>query len=134
MAAHHLPRVYGVYDAALDSAFPAWALLLVPFKTLSWTFPSLDAEAAKSKLEVRQVDFNSLSAADIKPSDKVDAAFWCMGTTRKDAGSADTFRKVDLEYVIKSAEVSKAADVSYMDLLTSQGANKNSWFVYPQTK
>ncbi|KAG2793964.1 hypothetical protein PC129_g22656 [Phytophthora cactorum] len=48
-----------------------------------------------------------------------------MGTTRKDAGSADTFRKVDLEYVIKSAEVSKAADVPYMDLLTSQGANKN---------
>ncbi|KAG2885651.1 hypothetical protein PC117_g25542 [Phytophthora cactorum] len=47
-----------------------------------------------------------------------------MGTTRKDAGSADTFRK-DLEYVIKSAEVSKAADVPYMDLLTSQGANKN---------
>ncbi|KAG2775379.1 hypothetical protein Pcac1_g13905 [Phytophthora cactorum] len=92
---------------------------------LSWTFPSLDTEAAKIKLEVRQVDFNSLSAADIKPSDKVDAAFWCMGTTRKDAGSADTFRKVDLEYVIKSAEVSKAADVPYMDLLTSQGANKN---------
>ncbi|KAG2959416.1 hypothetical protein PC118_g23031 [Phytophthora cactorum] len=91
---------------------------------LSWTFPSLDTEAAKIKLEVRQVDFNSLSAADIKPSDKVDAAFWCMGTTRKDAGSADTFRK-DLEYVIKSAEVSKAADVPYMDLLTSQGANKN---------
>ncbi|KAG3125521.1 hypothetical protein C6341_g25753 [Phytophthora cactorum] len=116
---HHLPRVYGVYDAALDRRF-----LRGHYYSLSWTFPSLDTEAAKIKLEVRQVDFNSLSAADIKPSDKVDAAFWCMGTTRKDAGSADTFRK-DLEYVIKSAEVSKAADVPYMDLLTSQGANKN---------
>ncbi|KAF1791871.1 NAD(P)-binding domain [Phytophthora cactorum] len=89
-------------------------------------------ETAKIKLEVRQVDFNSLSAADIKPSDKVDAAFWCMGTTRKDAGSADTFRK-DLEYVIKSAEVSKAADVPYMDLLTSQVEDKVQHMKFQRT-
>lgn len=34
----------------------------------------------------------------------------------------------------KFAELSKAAEVPYMGLLTSQGANKNSWFLYPQTK
>ncbi|OWZ13722.1 Oxidoreductase [Phytophthora megakarya] len=106
----------------------------VPESAWSSTFPSLDASAAKNKLEVRQVDFDSLSEADIKPSDKVDAAFSCLGTTRKDAGSAEAFRKVDLEYVTKFAELSKAAGVSYLGLLTSQGANKDSWFLYPQTK
>ncbi|KAG7391256.1 Oxidoreductase htatip2 [Phytophthora boehmeriae] len=109
----------------------------VPEASWGSTFPSLDTEAAKSKLEVRQVDFNQLSETDIKPADKVDAAFSCLGTTRKDAGSAAAFRKgrrLDLEYVTKFAELSKTAGVGYMGLLTSQGANKDSWFLYPQTK
>ncbi|RAW25552.1 hypothetical protein PC110_g18038 [Phytophthora cactorum] len=54
---------------------------------------SQDAEAVKTKLGVRQVNFNNLSEADIKPSDKVGAAFWCLGTTRKYDGSAEAFRK-----------------------------------------
>jgi hypothetical protein len=41
---------------------------------------------------------------------------------------------VDLDYVYKFAEVCKAKDVPYMGLLTSQGADKSSWFLYPQTK
>ncbi|KAF4317188.1 hypothetical protein BBO99_00008744 [Phytophthora kernoviae] len=106
----------------------------VPETAWGATFPALDTEAAKTKLEVRQVDFNQLSEADIKPADGVNAAFSCLGTTRKDAGSAEAFRKVDLEYVTKFAELSKTAGVGYIGLLTSQGANKDSWFLYPQTK
>ena len=41
---------------------------------------------------------------------------------------------MDLDYVTTFAELSKAAGVSYFGLLTSQGANKDSWFLYPQTK
>jgi oxidoreductase len=63
----------------------------VPESAWSSTFPSLDAEAAKGKLEVRQVDFNSLSEEDV--AGQVDAAFSCLGTTRKNAGSAEAFRK-----------------------------------------
>eukprot|EP00644_Phytophthora_capsici_P008138 jgi/Phyca11/20229/fgenesh1_pg.PHYCAscaffold_60_\ len=106
----------------------------VPESAWGSTFPSLDADAAKNKLEVRKVDFDALSETDIRTADKVDAAFSCLGTTRKDAGSAEAFRKVDLEYVVKFANLSKAAKVPYMGLLTSQGANKDSWFLYPQTK
>ncbi|KAE9096860.1 hypothetical protein PF010_g16176 [Phytophthora fragariae] len=106
----------------------------VPEAAWATTFPSLDAETAKGKLEVRRVDFDSLSEADISAADRVDAAFACLGTTRKDAGSAEAFRKVDLEYVTRFAELSKTAGVPYMGLLTSQGANKDSWFLYPQTK
>ncbi|KAG6950557.1 hypothetical protein JG688_00014105, partial [Phytophthora aleatoria] len=53
-------------------------------------------------------------AGVIKYSDKVDAAFSCLGTTRKDAGSAEAFRKMDLGNVTKFAEVSKAVDVHYI--------------------
>ncbi|KAG2808079.1 hypothetical protein PC111_g16651 [Phytophthora cactorum] len=60
--------------------------------------------------------FRPLSEADLKPSDKVDAAFSCQGTNRK----------VDLEYMTKFTEGSKAAGVLYMDRLRSQGANKDS--------
>ncbi|KAG6945316.1 hypothetical protein JG688_00016608, partial [Phytophthora aleatoria] len=41
------------------------------------------------------VNFNNLSEADIKPSDKVGAAFSCLGTTSKYDGSAEAFRKAD---------------------------------------
>ncbi|CEG49304.1 oxidoreductase htatip2-like protein [Plasmopara halstedii] len=106
----------------------------VPFLEWKSTFPSLDAEAAKSKLEVRKVDFDNLSESDIGIADKIGAAFSCLGTTRKNAGSAEAFRKVDLDYVVKFAELCKAANVPYFGLVTSQGANKDSWFLYPQTK
>lgn len=106
----------------------------VPESSWGSTFPSLNAEAAKSKLEVRKVDFDNLSESDIGTTDKINAAFSCLGTTRKDAGSAEAFRKVDLEYVLKFAKLSRAANVPYIGLLTSQGANKDSWFLYPQTK
>ncbi|RLN88302.1 hypothetical protein BBJ28_00024158 [Nothophytophthora sp. Chile5] len=111
----------------------------VPESSWDTAFPSLNAEAAKTKLEVRQVDFNQLDEEKIKAADGVDAAFSCLGTTRKDAGSAEAFRKgvcvkLDLEYVTRFAELSKAAGVGYFGLLTSQGANKSSWFLYPQTK
>ncbi|KAG2884477.1 hypothetical protein PC114_g20072 [Phytophthora cactorum] len=63
-----------------------------------------------------QAAVTCLSEADLKPSDKVDAAFSCQGTNRK----------VDLEYMTKFTEGSKAAGVLYMDRLRSQGANKDS--------
>ncbi|KAI9916593.1 hypothetical protein PsorP6_018209 [Peronosclerospora sorghi] len=126
----------------------------VPKSAWKSTFPSLDVNTAKRKLEVRRVDFNHLSETDIQSEEKVVAAFSCLGTTRKDAGSAEAFRKgredrgyafvrldniyvvgtVDLEYVLKFAEVCKMASVPYFGLLTSQGADKDSWFLYPQTK
>ncbi|GMF45754.1 unnamed protein product [Phytophthora fragariaefolia] len=65
----------------------------IPESAWGATFPSLDAQAAKGKLEVRHVDFDALSEADVTAADGVDAAFSCLGTTRKDAGSAEAFRK-----------------------------------------
>ncbi|KAF1785817.1 hypothetical protein GQ600_22342 [Phytophthora cactorum] len=46
----------------------------VPESAWVSTFRSLGIEGGTSKLEVRQLEFNSLSEADIKSSDKVDVA------------------------------------------------------------
>lgn len=59
------------------------------------------------------------------------------------AGSADAFRKVDYDYVAKSAELAKKANVPHFSLVTAQGANGNVWasdiklfhgLLYTQTK
>ncbi|KAF1318170.1 Unconventional myosin heavy chain 6, partial [Globisporangium splendens] len=98
----------------------------IPESKWSATFPSLDATLAQGKLEIRQVDFDQLASGQviIQPEEKIDAAFSCLGTTRK----------VDLEYTTQFGELAKAAKVPYFGLLTASNANKNSWFLYPKTK
>jgi len=86
-----------------------------------------------SKLEQIVVDMNNLDAHKEAFANH-DTAFSCLGTTRKDAGSAEAFKKVDLEYVTNFAKLSKDAGIPHFQHVTSQGSNKNSWFLYPQTK
>ena len=44
------------------------------------------------------------------------------------------FRHIDFDYVVKCAEIAKEKGVSHMSYVSSQGANPNSWFLYPKTK
>ncbi|KAL4139900.1 hypothetical protein PRNP1_015329 [Phytophthora ramorum] len=106
----------------------------IPVTSWGAAFPSMDVSAAHGKLEIVPVDFDELHHDWKKVPADVNAAFSCLGTTRKDAGSAEAFRKVDLEYVAKFAELAKDAGVPYFGLLTASNANKDSWFLYPQTK
>lgn len=61
----------------------------------SWgdAFPLIDVAAAQNKLEIVPVEFEELHRDWKKIPIEVDAAFSCLGTTRKDAGSAEAFRK-----------------------------------------
>lgn len=63
-----------------------------------------------------------------------DVAFCLLGTTRKDAGSDEAFRKVDLDYVTHFGRLSREANIPSMHLLTSNMADKNSMFLYIRTK
>ena len=54
-----------------------------------------------------------------------------LGTTRAKSGKAG-FIKVDKDYVLSFAEKSKAAGVKQFHLMSSQGANANSYFLYTQ--
>lgn len=57
----------------------------------------------------------------------VDIAYCCLGTTRAAAGSADAFRKVDVEYVDISASFAKSCGAKVFGLISAQGASKNLW-------
>ena len=64
----------------------------------------------------------------------VDDAFCCLGTTRRDAGSAAAFRRVDLDYVVAFAGRAKRAGASRFMLVSSLGASPGSPFLYPRIK
>ncbi|XP_064391120.1 uncharacterized protein LOC135338955 [Halichondria panicea] len=60
--------------------------------------------------------------------------FNCLGSTRAKAGSADAFRHIDLEIPVQLAKAACEAGVPHCSVVTSQGANPNSWFLYTQVK
>ncbi|KAM6172675.1 oxidoreductase HTATIP2 isoform 2-T2 [Erethizon dorsatum] len=62
-----------------------------------------------------------------------DVGFCCLGTTRAKAG-AEGFVRVDRDYVLKSAELAKTGGCKHFNLLSSQGADKSSKFLYLQVK
>lgn len=81
------------------------------------------------KLEQVAVDFDALP-----PLPKADEAYCCLGTTRAKAGSAEAFRKVDLDAVVAFARAASAAGARHFALVSSSGANARSMFLYPRTK
>jgi len=90
----------------------------------------IPSEHGWDKVEQKIVDFENL---DKSAFENVDSAFCCLGTTRGKAGK-EGFIKVDHDYVLSSAQLLKDAACPDFHLLTSRGSNKDSWFLYPQTK
>lgn len=81
------------------------------------------------KLEQVSVDFDALPALP-----KADEAYCCLGTTRAKAGSAEAFRKVDLDAVVSFARAASTAGAKHFYLVSSNGANAASPLLYPRTK
>jgi oxidoreductase len=118
------------------------------------TFPGIDGTLAAQKLNVVAVDWEKLyqaqqqqqAAAATAPA--VDAtlaaafaghhhAVMAMGTTRRDAGSAEAFFHIDHDYALSFATLVKAASGSTLEhysQISSQGADSSSWFLYMSTK
>lgn len=80
---------------------------------------------------MQRVDFERLE--ELVLSD-VDDAFCCLGTTRRDAGSAAAFRRVDLDYVVAFARLAKRAGAQRLMLVSSLSASAGSPFLYTRTK
>jgi len=84
------------------------------------------------EFEQRIVDYENID--DHKDAFKdLDTGFCCLGTTKGKAG-VQGFIRVDHDYVLMSAEIAKADKCKHFSLVSSQGANKNSTFLYPRTK
>lgn len=64
----------------------------------------------------------------------VDAAFCCLGTTLKTAGSEAAFRQVDHDYVLAFAAAAKAHGAAHFGVVSSLGADANSRILYSRVK
>ncbi len=66
--------------------------------------------------------------------DAIDQVFCALGTTMRQAGSAEAFRRVDFEYPVALARAALACGVRHFLLVTAVGAAPNSRFFYNRVK
>eukprot|EP00049_Salpingoeca_infusionum_P013043 m.243188 g.243188 ORF g.243188 m.243188 type:complete len:261 (+) comp15341_c0_seq1:65-847(+) len=81
--------------------------------------------------QISPVDFEALDAKDFEGHN---AAFCVLGTTRKSAGSAAEFERIDKGFAVNFLNEAKKSGVQHCSLLTSQGASSSSWFLYMRVK
>lgn len=65
---------------------------------------------------------------------RADAAFCCLGTTIKKAGSREAFRAVDLDAVLRFARAAKAGGTERLYVVTAAGADARSLVFYNRVK
>ncbi|RMG29708.1 MAG: NAD-dependent epimerase/dehydratase family protein [Bacteroidetes bacterium] len=84
------------------------------------------------KLKLHLIDFSKLEK--YKNLIRGDHLFCCLGTTMKKAGSRAAFREVDYHYPMLLAEMASQNQVSKYLVVSSVGANPNSFFFYSRVK
>ena len=83
------------------------------------------------KLTETPVDFEHLREGN---HGFVDAAFCCLGTTIKTAGSEAAFRLVDHDYVLAFADAAKAHGAGHFGVVSARGADATSRIFYNRVK
>lgn len=76
------------------------------------------------KLEELLIEFEDL--ARYKDFFKVNDVFCCLGTTIRKAGSQEAFKKVDVEYPLEIARLTKEMRAEKFLIISSMGANPKS--------
>lgn len=84
-----------------------------------------------AKLKETIVDFERLGEIPLPP---IDAAFCCLGTTIKLAGSPEAFRRVDHDYVLAFARRALTAGAGQFLLVSALGADAGSAVFYNRVK
>jgi uncharacterized protein YbjT (DUF2867 family) len=85
-----------------------------------------------AKLQSHIVDLGNLSGADSLL--KADDVYCCLGTTMKQAGSREAFRKVDYEYPLSLAQKTRELGAKQYSLVSASGASHDSSFFYSRVK
>lgn len=83
------------------------------------------------KLVQKIIDFEEIETFD--KAVKGDDVFICLGTTRAKAGK-DGFIKVDFDYSFNAAKYAVINGANQLVLVSSVGANKDSFLLYPKVK
>lgn len=81
------------------------------------------------KLEEKIIDYHTWQEAVL-----ADDVFCCLGTTIKKAKTKEAFRKVDLEYPVKIAQLQKKAGSKRFLVISAMGANSKSAIFYSKVK
>lgn len=89
-------------------------------------------ERSDPRLENLRVDFGALGESAPLPA--ADAAFCCLGTTIKKAGSEAAFRAVDLDAVVRFARAARAGGTGRFFIVTALGADPRSRMFYSRVK
>lgn len=84
------------------------------------------------KLEQRIVDLGAVEALGDLP--RADDVFCCLGTTIKQAGSQEAFRRVDHDYVVALARAGLRAGATQFLLVSAIGADPASRIFYSRVK
>ena len=84
------------------------------------------------RLTHREVDFEALEAHAALFA--VDDVYCCLGTTMKQAGSKEAFRRVDHDYPVAAARLAHDAGASQYLLVSALGADSGSVFFYNRVK
>lgn len=108
------------------------ALALADTRVARVISPTRRALPAHRKLDAPIVDYERLpSSAAIW---RADACICCLGTTRRQAGSAEAFDRIDRAYVIAAATLAQAAGTPVFVYNSSLGADAAARSLYPRTK
>jgi uncharacterized protein YbjT (DUF2867 family) len=85
-----------------------------------------------AKLEERLVNFDTIEPA--LAGGQADVAICCLGTTIKNAGSREQFRRVDHDYVIAFARAARTASAQHFLFVSALGANSDARTFYSRVK
>lgn len=107
---------------------------LLEDRTFSKVLTVVRRPSARShaKLDERVVDFAALESA--LAGEAAEIAICCLGTTIKQAGSQESFRRVDYDYVLAFARAARAAGVQHFMVVTALGASASSRTFYNRVK
>jgi uncharacterized protein YbjT (DUF2867 family) len=89
-------------------------------------------EITHVKIRELVIDFEKIDQLTF--DEPVDDVFCTLGTTMKQAGSRDNFKKVDFEYVVALANLGKQSGASKFLVISAMGADSKSAIFYNQVK
>jgi uncharacterized protein YbjT (DUF2867 family) len=92
----------------------------------------LGAELSRSNVVSISVDYERLNPAPHWA--QASHVFCALGTTMRQAGSREAFRRVDLDYPVALGRATLASGVRHFLLVTAVGASPNSRFFYNRVK
>lgn len=84
------------------------------------------------KIRELVIDFENIG--QLKFDEPIDDVFCSLGTTMKQAGSRDNFKKVDYEYIVALANLAKQSGASKFVVISAMGANSKSAVFYNKIK